>query len=531
MLKNEKLTKKTPANRRGRRKKSAYGDDFYFDQELEFSEIDSHNDIQMNFILEEIESQFDSVDEEEPRRPKNVVDGLVGDVDAEAAEWVGVHPAEIAAAAAKKNKAERVSGGSDEEILKDLRKYVFSVPLMQQDSVEKMFAALDHILNPAAFKILEVSDYFYESVFQSVLRVIGGNTYGKNIYEKPMGNDSAKDIYKAHEVVFLKNSYLAIRAFVDVHGNPGAARSKIKPSLEKCQFIRGIYEDVVMEFELNLGKYADIHQKSHELGAQNKFEELTRNLDLINELDRKYRLVRPAYGISRDIHVILRQYTDLRAKIIAPYLRAVYSAAKSTAKNAHQMLDNFQNGTIGLMKAISCYYTSRGSIFASVAKWWIMQMMLLSIKEDSNFVKLPISTWQAYTQLERAKSKVLNEDDLNEVAKAARMPVKKAESVYHAVKIAQVYSLNKTYDADERMTLEDVITDDSAEYLNSLEEILREYCSKANLSPEEKQVVALRFGMPDLISSACEVPPDAILQETLVQNLAKIGYHFKKINS
>ena len=80
-------------------------------------------------------------------------------------------------------------------------------------------------------------------------------------------------------------------------------------------------------------------------------------------------------------------------------------------------------------------------------------MMLLSIKEDTNFVKLPVSTWQSYTQLEKAKSKIgAQDEDIDAIAKAANISPKKAKAVYDTVKTAQVYSLNRTYDQDEKLS-------------------------------------------------------------------------------
>ena len=153
-------------------------------------------------------------------------------------------------------------------------------------------------------------------------------------------------------------------------------------------------------------------------------------------------------------------------------------------------------------------------------------MMLLSIKEDANFVKLPVSTWQAYTQLEKVRTKLsLTEDRLPEIAAAAKMPLKKAQSVYHTVKIAQVYSLNRTYDSDEKLTLEDIITDeDDSE--DDVCELIREYCGRAELTPREIQILALKHGMPDLMPNI-EIPVVAQIREALIQNLALLGYNFK----
>ena len=196
------------------------------------------------------------------------------------------------------------------------------------------------------------------------------------------------------------------------------------------------------------------------------------------------------------------------------------------------MLDNFQNGSIGLIRAISCYSTKRKACFASVAKYWIKQMMLLSITEDANFVKLPVSTWQTYTQLEKAKLKSgLSDDCIDEIAKAAKKPLKKAKAVYYTVKIAQVYSLNRTYDIDEKLTLEDIMTNEDrlGGFVDPFINLLREYCDAASLSLIELKILAVRHGMIDLIPLK-EIDQKECLKEIISQNLANLGYNYKASN-
>ena len=161
-------------------------------------------------------------------------------------------------------------------------------------------------------------------------------------------------------------------------------------------------------------------------------------------------------------------------------------------------------------------------------------MMLLSIKEDANFVKLPVSTWQAYTQLEKARAKAsIVEEDIDAIAKAAKISPKKAKAVYQAVKLAQVYSLNRTYDSDDKLSLEDIITNEDriGSDADGFSDLLRDYCLASSLTDEEKLVLALRHGMPDILDSNSEKLRQLALMEALVQNLALLGYDYKIENN
>lgn len=448
-----------------------------------------------------------------------------------------LHPAEIAAR--YQSTAKGPIGGSDEQILKDLRKLVFSVPLLHQDDVSKLFDQIDKCIFPTVYTVLESSMSSFEEVLQIIIKVAAGNTYGKNIYEKTEEHreeeenreTESRGTYREHEIEFLNKAYEIFRLYA-IHSTPETkvkSNLDIKTAMLGCNFIRGVYEDILSNFVAVTENYENLHWQALSAKLNNAFDVYHRLTNDIIHMDKTARLNKSAFYISREAKRIYNKYMELRAMIITPYLRSVYSTAKSTARNSHQMLDNFQNGSIGLMRAVSCYSTKRMACFASVAKFWIKQMMLLSIKEDANFVKLPVSTWQAFTQLEKAKIKLgLGDDNIAEIAKAAKMSLKKAKAVYYTVKIAQVYSLNRTYDADEKLTLEDIMTNDDrlGGYVDPFINLLREYCDISNLTDMELKVIAIRHGMLDLIPYK---PIDEIecLKEVIIQNLASLGYNYR----
>lgn len=442
---------------------------------------------------------------------------------------VGLHPAEIAAMypASKDGKI----GGSDEQILKDLRRLVFSVPLMPHQKVRETFLELDKKMFPVIHDIVEASAFFHEELVQVVIKVAAGNTYGKNIYEKenaPLPEEAPKerDLYKDHEIEFLLNSY-------DLLNTVTASRTKpLKPipiSVERCLFIRGVYEEILEGFIGMTKDLEELHWLAYQAKISGSGDKYEKYLAVIKGIEEKLGIRQSYFGLIRQARAMYGEFQNARARVISPYLRSVYSTAKKTAKNAHQMLDNFQNGSIGLIRAVSCYSTRRPASFHSVAKWWIKQMMLLSIKEDANFVKLPVSTWQAYTQLEKAKVRIgAADDDIENIAKAANIAPKKAKAVYDTVKIAQVYSLNRTYDQDEKLSLEDIMTDENKIGYegDDVSTFLREYCALAKLTPLEIKVLALKNGMLDLLEPV-HVNEQEVLREAFVQNLAILGYNFK----
>ena len=462
-------------------------------------------------------------------------DGLYEDVEYDE-DPENLHPAEVAARYQDESTHRGPVGGSDEQILKDLRKLVFSVPLLHQEEVFRLFVQIDQCVFPTVYSILEASGVYFEEVIQVVIKVSAGNTYGKNIYEKEDQDKTQpkpeyKGTFKSHEIDFLKNCYNFFRLFSANQDKPKFDRSlgTVEEAMGECAFIRGVYEDIIKDFVENTRHYDRLHWMALSAKLSGDLDEHHRIIEIIQTLDKRLKLNKSGFYIAREARRIYNRYTELRSQIIAPYLRSVYSAAKNTARNPHQMLDNFQNGSIGLMRAVSCYSTKRPASFASVAKWWIKQMMLLSIKEDANFVKLPVSTWQAFTQLEKARAKIgVGDENIEAIAKAAKMQTKKAKAVYHTIKIAQVYSLNRTYDSDEKLTLEDIMTNENrlGGQPDVQSTLLRDYCEEADLTDSEIKVLALRHGMLDLVNTDRE-EDEASLKEAVIQNLALLGFNYQ----
>jgi RNA polymerase sigma factor (sigma-70 family) len=517
-----------------KKKKSEDELSFMSEEESESSILEERIDeealLAVNFF-DDPDSETD--DDDEPEKEKTDYSEYSKKVIDLPSALSGLHPAEIAAMypIAKDGKI----GGSDEQILKDLRRLVFSVPLMPHSIVKETFLGLDKVMFPIVHEVIETSSYFHEEVAQIIIKVAAGNTYGKNIYEKEEKDPNASEetptersLYKDHEIDFLINGYDLLMSLT-TDRNDKHYSVNVPVSIEKCLFIRGVYEDVLKGFITSTEDLDRLHWQAFHARSNGQSDEYNKYISVIKTIEDRLGLKGSYFGLIRRSRQVYNEFQNVRSKVIAPYLRSVYSTAKNTAKNAHQMLDNFQNGSIGLMRAVSCYSTRRVASFHSVAKWWIKQMMLLSIKEDANFVKLPVSTWQSYTQLEKAKNKVgAQDDDVDAIAKAANISPKKAKAVYDTVKIAQVYSLNRTYDQDEKLSLEDIMTNENKIGYegDDITAFLRDYCKLAELSTTENRVLALKHGMLDLIEIQ-DVPNEEVLREAFAQNLATLGYNYK----
>ena len=151
------------------------------------------DDDDLPFVAEELledplaEDDDESLDDDAPETPaedfvpkrSKKSDGQVA-VEEETYDpenWEGVHPAEIAARLQRQMRGDRVVRNSDEAILRELRTAVFSVPLMPQKEVSRLFNLVDAEVKPLVYDVMASCQGTFEEVFQVVLKVAAGNTY------------------------------------------------------------------------------------------------------------------------------------------------------------------------------------------------------------------------------------------------------------------------------------------------------------------------------------------------------------------
>lgn len=467
-------------------------------------------DTEIDLEDSEFDLELDSPDEDdleiESDEESVVIEGQAG--------WVGTHPAEIAAA-----KIRKTTGNSDEGILRDLRKGIFTIPLLKQEQLLPLFGTLDNIILGIVRRITNSSDKMRDKVLDVIIKVAAGNTYNKNIYEKDSSSleKRPRTTFKDHEIEFMSRSYNLMRAI--------RKSDSVAHLLQDPLFIRGIYEEILTEFITITKDYTRNHHLALQARLANDTEKYYKHFSECTRIENLLRMRdNHAYSIIRDAEQANRRYIEVRSVIIAPYLRSVFSLAKNLGKNVQQTLDNFQNGSMGLIRAVSCYSTVRPTSFSSVAKGWIKQTMLLSIKEEANFVKLPIATWQSFTAMERVRLKNgIEIENYEEIAKINDTTLEKVKQIYESVKLSQVYSIHKTYDQNEKLTLEDVIPNEEPDSDDEMLDDLRDYIGKAGLTVKEKKVLALSYGLSDVISNDKVSRLDSE-SERLVQLARYVGF-------
>ncbi len=192
-----------------------------------------------------------------------------------------------------------------------------------------------------------------------------------------------------------------------------------------------------------------------------------------------------------------------RRKLIESNLRLVIAIARRYTSTGVPLIDLIQEGNLGLMRAAEKFDYQRGCHFGTYATWWIRQAVSRAAGEQSRLIHLPEHVATRLRKVRRIAAQLSQENGLDplpeQIAEACSISISEVEDLLGVIE--QPVSLDAPVDEEARYSLADTLEDSTtpAPAETASQHLLGEELHRAlaMLTPRERSVVTLRYGIGD----------------------------------
>jgi RNA polymerase primary sigma factor len=199
-----------------------------------------------------------------------------------------------------------------------------------------------------------------------------------------------------------------------------------------------------------------------------------------------------------------------RKKLIQSNLRLVINIAKKYSSYNIPILDLIEEGNLGLIKAVSKFNPNKGYKFSTYASWWIKQYVTRAITNQSHTIRIPVYIAEMIARWKRASEELSEKQGrdptLKEVARKLKIPIAKVKELNNVV--LRVSSLDAPLGEDESGQVMDLIEkEDEIGVTEHVDRILKKdriMSLMEKITPREKEVLYMRFGLKDGVSHTLE---------------------------